>query len=94
MTPEEKQMMDEVFDLAKYASVEAAKRITRIADVMPEDQFKIMVGLRASRSLFTSYLLTAVQNGMPVCGAVRFLCDTMEQIGEMIVELTEKQKED
>lgn len=82
-------MMDEVFDLGKFASVEAAKRICKIADVMPDRHTKLMVGLRASRSLFMSYVLTAVQSGMPPDMAVTFVCDTMQEIGDLMVKQAE-----
>lgn len=90
MTPEEKQMMDEIDDLAKFASVEAAKRMCKIADVMPDQHTKIMVGLRASKSLFMSYVLTAVQNGMPVGIAGKYICDTMEQLGELLLDASKE----
>lgn len=94
MTPQEKQMMDEVDDLGRFASVEAVKRISQVADVMPDRELKLMVGLRASRSLFMSYVLTAVQSGMPIDVASSYICGTMDQLGRLIVEAAEGGEEE
>lgn len=85
-------MMQEVDDLSKFASSEAVKRIMDIADVLDVNELKLMVGMRAARTLYVSFLLTAVEKGMPHCAAESYVADTIDKINKHIGELVEERK--
>lgn len=90
MPTEAETVMQEMSDLAKFASSEACKRIMDIADVLDDNHLKLMVGMSAARTLYISFLVSAINKGMPHEAAECFVRDTIGRINRHIDELNKE----
>lgn len=95
MTADEmKQMKGEVEDLSHFATREAVDRIMQIADVLPDRQLKLVTGLKAARTLYVSFLMAAIDDGMPHQAAEGFVRDTIDTINAAIADLAKTKKDE